>query len=414
MTRQRDYLEETLEKERNERKSSENEKNELKKECMRLKAAIENIEKDKLNDMEKTNDLIGKLSNASQKLDDAYSKISDLENQRALLNKEIKDKDFQMNEAVKNKDEMKKKYTKAKKTIRSHIEAQEKLAKENEGLIERLKRLSSEYSEELNQIKEIPPKQDIRIIELERELSEVNNRNKDQARIIDENEVEIESMTNTINELKKKLTEVVNENESLQEESRKEKTLCSKYQEDIKGLHKEFHSIKVGVKKQNETLISEKYKTEDLNQQQNRVINELQSEKESLTKKVKELENELRSTKDHLNQLKTINQDLENRNHKLICTISKCSSSHLYTPLKGSENEATPKNKLPPQNLVVNYTSPFGNSLENSKEYLNIEFEHRSAPRRMAKITEVDISGFEERLKKTITTLGTYKNINNC
>eukprot|EP00826_Nyctotherus_ovalis_P003095 TRINITY_DN10620_c0_g2_i1.p1 TRINITY_DN10620_c0_g2~~TRINITY_DN10620_c0_g2_i1.p1 ORF type:complete len:597 (-),score=149.81 TRINITY_DN10620_c0_g2_i1:248-2038(-) len=367
LTRQRDFIEETLEKERNDKRNLENKNSELKAEIMNLKSCIERIEKEKMEGVNSTNEVIDRLNTVSHKLEEAYSNIAELEKDTEFLKKTLQDKDEQLDEARKMQEQVKKKYAKAKKTIQAHIEVQEKLVKENDGLMQKLEAQQMEYNAELNQFKEISPKQTGKIEKLRSQLIESNTIKEHQAKLIEENEIKIASLTNIATELQEKAQSDESEKASLQNELAKQRSLCSKYQEELKELDKQFRQVKKGVKK---TLTTEKSKTEDLQQQHKETLFTLQSENSRLQKRVEHLENELQYSNDQIVQLNTIKQDLENRNHKLIYSLSHCTKDYEKTHSQQAENFAL-LSKSPPKNLIVSPISSkavpaFGTCLTNS------------------------------------------------
>lgn len=369
LTRQRDYLEEVLDKERNEKKSVENKNTELRAEITTLKTYIERIEKEKIDSMNNTNELIDKLNTTNHKLEETYTKLTQTETTNNQLLKSIEETNAQLNESNKNYEQLKKKYTKAKKTINAHMEAQEKLVKENEVLIQKLKTQQEEYSDELNRFKEISPEQDVKIEELQNQLVELDTIKQHQAKLIEEGEAKIAALTNVATELQERVQINEGEKEELQAELTKQKSLCNKYQEDLRELDKEFKQVKKGVKK---TIITEKTKTEDMQQQHKEIIYNLQTENDKLMKRIEHLENEVKNSNDQVLQLNTIKQDLESRNQKLIYSLSHCTRTHERTLSQQTENlnSTLLNDRSPPKNLIVAVSSKplpeFGSCLTNS------------------------------------------------
>ena len=369
LTRQRDYLEETLDKERNEKKSVENKNSELRSEIATLKNCIERIEKEKIESMNNTNELIDKLNTTTHKLDEAYKKIAEIEKHNEALLKSIEDKEMVVSEVNKFHDNTKKKYTKAKKTIHAHIEAQEKLVKENDVLMQKLKAQKEKYEVELNRHKEVSPKKNIKIEELQSQLIESNTIKEHQAKLIEENEMKIASLTNMVQGLQDRVHNIESEKADLQNELLKQKSLTSKYEEDLKELDKEFRQVKKAIKK---TIITEKSKTEDIQQQYKETIQALQTENDKLTKQMQHLQTELRNSQDQILHLNNIKLDLESRNHKLIYSLTHCTKDRERTRSQQIENFTLINGKSPPRNLIVSAISSkpeveFDTCITNSK-----------------------------------------------
>eukprot|EP01022_Parablepharisma_sp_SALTPOND_P018982 TRINITY_DN3178_c0_g1_i1.p1 TRINITY_DN3178_c0_g1~~TRINITY_DN3178_c0_g1_i1.p1 ORF type:complete len:827 (-),score=129.89 TRINITY_DN3178_c0_g1_i1:9584-12064(-) len=391
LTRQRDYLEESLEKERKEKKRLEDANASLKGEVAKLKNYVEQIEGQKAKEVADATMMLGNLTAAKQRLDEMEYKIAELENNNELLSKILKEKETQLGESNRNKEDLTKKYNVAKKKLRAHVDIQEKLAKENENLLQKIKKAELEYEAELDQIKEVNSKQAEKISELESQLQEVTNASQKHFEKLKEFDLEAGDLRGAVEELQERLENAEGEKEALQEELGKQKALSSQYENDLRFLEKEFEVLKEDIEKQNDSikseLIAEKCKSEDLaytNQQQSAKIAELQVEKETLAQKLLQLEDELKDSLNKLNQFKKLNEELEERNYKLMDTLhqdvakrSKQYKGKTLAALAQSEahkllnqmrdpatfrNEGDPRFKAgsPPQSLVVEATDDAG------------------------------------------------------
>jgi len=328
LTKQRDYLEETLEKERKEKKKLEDTNAALRNDIQRLKNQIEQIENIKQKESSDANLMLTNLATAKQRLDEMEAKILELENNNELLTKLVKEKDTQLGESNRGKEELQKKYESAKKKLRAHIESQGKLAKENDNLMIKMKKGELEHGTELEQLKETNGKQAEKIIELENQLNESKI---DYQKISDKNkeyENDAINFRENIDELQSRILIFEKEKEDLTEELTKQKNLATQYENDLKFLEKEFDVIKNEIEQQNDSIKSElsneKCKNEDLayiNQQQIAKITELENEKNLLGTKITQLEEEIKDLTNKLTQFKKLNEELEERNYKLMDTL---------------------------------------------------------------------------------------------
>ena len=266
LTRQREYLENVLEKEANKRKQIENNCSELNNQIIILKKEIVQLEDQKAEDAA---EMLENLTLARNKIEDMAKKITELKNLNEKLNKELNIKESQLNEANLTKDDIKNKYIDVKKKLKEYIDTQTKLVKENENLIQKI--LHKEQIESNNKIEKFTN-------------DSVNKMN-----------AEIRILKNTIEELNEKCKAFKKEKELLRSKYEDKKIELIQCKSDIKSLQQELEIAKKESEAIKYNLSNEETNTEDLTffkHQKNDEVIAIENENESLMKKMAQLEDQ--------------------------------------------------------------------------------------------------------------------------
>lgn len=317
-----------MEKEKKERKKAEETISALKIENNKLKGYADQIEVHKAKEITDAKMMLNDFTLTKKQLEAAQPQIEDLQNNNALLTQMLKEKEIKLGEMHRSQGEIQKKYFAAKNKLRGHVEIEGKLAKENENLLEKIKKIENERGTELQESKEINEQLLSKINEYESQIKELKTSKQKQDEKIKEFEFGTEDFKKNTDELNEQLQKYEQENSQLKDELTKQKNLGVQYEGDLAFLEKEFETLKKDIQFQNEEikaeLAAEKSKTEDLqyqNKQQEVKIQEFQSEKDSMAQKIIKLEEEVKNSVVKLNEFKKLNEELEERNYKLMDTL---------------------------------------------------------------------------------------------
>ena len=402
LTRQREYLEEVVEKERKERAQLEDANARLKSDLIKLNSLVEELK------LEKTDMIIaqGSLKADKQKSEEMSYKVMELESTNELLNKLIREKDNALNKLNDEKINIEKKFNESKAILNAHVDTQERVVKENEELVYKMQQMELKHIIEKESLEKSFTEQSAKINNLKSQLHNSNS-------LIVEKDNEINKLKNTIERMNEECKETERESNSIREKYYQQTALCNKYQSVIQSIADEFTQIKKHISHESDSikvqLMTERKRTEtatQLTQQQSSKIEELQKEKSELKQRVTELELKLKTLNERLIQFKKLNEDLEVRNHELMQTVqqnvndrSKYYKEKTLSALTHSEahkilnHVRLSPHILPESSSFTRHTS--GNPLKYSIELRTSKQEKESS-------FEERISGFEQKLKDII------------
>eukprot|EP01022_Parablepharisma_sp_SALTPOND_P031032 TRINITY_DN781_c0_g1_i1.p1 TRINITY_DN781_c0_g1~~TRINITY_DN781_c0_g1_i1.p1 ORF type:complete len:860 (+),score=139.28 TRINITY_DN781_c0_g1_i1:5957-8536(+) len=374
LTKQRDYLEEALDKERKERKRVEDELLKVKADNAKLKNYAEEIESQKQRGESEVDNLINACSGQKARIGELEQKVLELENANLLLENLGKEKDAKIAEFMKTKDTLKKKYAHIKGQVKAHIETENKLEKENYNLIKKLKENGTEVQEFQSKNEALIEQ----VQSLERQLKETMEQKEKLENKLQEWGIEFAESNATTIQLQEKVEVLERGKTEAEAELIKQKEIAEQYENDLIYLQGEFEELKKEINATNnqakEELRITKNKLEKVNDDnkvlQNKV-QEMANTNEKLAEKVKALELKFDEASGEVTYLKKANADLSQRNAKLMealhqdlsGSIQKTPGRAIISPGKSSvdENEQfsfreiKPARPLvsPPQNLVV-------------------------------------------------------------
>lgn len=403
LTKQRDYLEECLEKERKDKKKADEVICSLKAENTKLRNYADQVEAQKAKEINDAKTILNDFTLTKKRLEAAQPKIEELENNNILLSQIVKDKDAKLGELHRSLDEIQKKYSAAKAKLKGHSDIEKKLAKENENLLDKIKKIENEKATELLEQKEVNEQLLSKINEYETQLKEVKSSKQKQDERVKEFEIGSEEYKKTVDQLHEHIEQLEKEKEQALNDFTKQKNLSMQYEGDLNYLEKEFDTIKKTIQSQNEEIkaevTAEKIKTEELqyqNKQQEVKIQELQFEKDTMAQKIIKLEQDLKESATKLVEFKRLNEDLEDRNYKLMDSLhqdvnnrAKQYKGKTLAALAQSEahkvliemkeptfsfregDKPVVKGSSPPQNLVVESTddiTQFDSIVKSSKQ----------------------------------------------
>lgn len=388
LTKQRDYLEESLEKERKERKQIEEELQKMKSEFTKLKAHSDQVEAEKNKEKSDLDNLLSTYTLNKNRIEELEPKVLEMENENRMLDIKLKEKESAILEMQKEKEDLNKKYTTVKNRLKGHNETETKLAKENENMMKKLKSLEQTTETELNELRAENSTLSQKIDSLESQNSGLIQEKLKLSEKLIESEKNLKDAQNLLTENTQKYEK---EKSILQADLQKNSEIANMSQESLNILQHELESIK------SEILQSETKSKQDLENAEKKLA-EIQEENKTLkskndelnllkmkgNEKINELDTELKETIGKLAQLKKINEELEERNYKLMDALHQDVSNRtkqykgrtlvtqvqanikenptLTMESKGSEGKnqfsfREPSNKIkgvsPPQNLVV-------------------------------------------------------------
>eukprot|EP01022_Parablepharisma_sp_SALTPOND_P035408 TRINITY_DN951_c0_g1_i1.p1 TRINITY_DN951_c0_g1~~TRINITY_DN951_c0_g1_i1.p1 ORF type:complete len:825 (-),score=136.29 TRINITY_DN951_c0_g1_i1:11066-13540(-) len=398
LAKQRDYLEEALEKERKERKRSEDEANKFKAEYNRLKMYTEQIETQKEREKTELENLLNTYALHKGRMEELEPRIVELENANELLNKMLKEKEEEIGEVMREKEEVTKKYANAKAKLKAHIETQSKLAKENDNIMKKLRILELSSGSELQELRSVNEALTEKIEGLESQLKELSLYKQKTADKLQEYDQKLNESQENVMIQNDAIQKLEKEKAVLQNEFAKQKEAAGLSQDSLCVLQKELEAIKVEITAaesvSRQDLDKAQKKIEDLTEENLQLKSrneELTSSKAKVEDKAAELEAEVKAVNAKLIQSKKMNEELEERNYKLmdalhqdvtnrtkqykgrtLATLAQCEiKENIVTTIseaKGSEKakETDSKNQFsfrepfskgkgvsPPQNLVV-------------------------------------------------------------
>jgi predicted nucleic acid-binding Zn-ribbon protein len=241
-----------------------------------------------------------------------------------MLQKTVQEKEAKLEEVLRVKEGLKKKYLSMKKKTQEHIETEGKLAKENDNLIQKLKKIECDSGNELSIVKETKEQLNVKNQELETQLKEFGS--------VKQN---LSDLSAELNDCKKKLSEqqemignLESEKSNLTQELNQEREMALQYQRNLSDLQNEFSSIKSdlssnSMQNKNE-LQSTKAKLIELNKEfanLNKIIQDYKDQEDKFIEKLKQNEIDLKEKDEKLAAEKRLCQELEEKNSKLMEAI---------------------------------------------------------------------------------------------
>lgn len=220
LTRQRDYLEDTLKRETKEKNRFMLSNVSLKEQ---LNKAMEEINKK----TEEKNELQKNLATSNQKLEEVSGRIGELRESNDLLNKMVKDKEQKLFDLNNSNEKLNKKYAIIKNKLKAYIDIEKKLNKENETLLSKLKAI---------------------------EGNTIDNQRIDSSCICKSNDCELIKLKDLVNKLNKKCEFIEEERESLQVKYEDQKAVSLQYKNKLLNLEKNFKTVKETIKSCNESM----------------------------------------------------------------------------------------------------------------------------------------------------------------
>jgi len=461
LTKQRDYLEETLDKERKERKRIDEELLKLKSEFMKLKSYAEESEAEKIKEKEELDNMINLCTELKNKLTEYEQKISDLEKENEIIKNTNTEKNKKLEEFSKTKDMLKKKYSTLKHKIKEHIETEAKLEKENNNLIQKLKEIGQENISEIQEMRMKNENLEKQISALNSQLKDLSEKSEKQDENIKNYETQIAELSAKIGEQQEKINQNNKEKENLQNELAEQRNLAQNYENNLKTINGEFENLKSEITQNNDQASDElkisKEKLNKMNEENKNLstkVQEINATNEKLCEKVKELENILLDKSSELGHFRKLNEELAQRNSKLmealhqnIAGTGSASKQHSRIVSPGNSDTTSENEKekeqfsfrdvkimnsrgiiSPPQNLMVNSVddpaeienikimSPGQNMQNNAKKgVLQKSMQNGVSPNKMNSVKKCMNSGkkevgglggklmeFEQKLKNTL------------
>ena len=280
LNKQRDYLESALDKERQERKSLEAEMYKYRVESNNIKTCYERLQ---LQMEQEKADHKNELIANKKACEELKIKLNETGKENITLKKALEQSEVAMAELSKEKEKIKKKYFHAKTMLKAHIETEDKLTKENESIIQKLR--DSNYksfdndtfglnAKELDSYKENYERKVKEIQETMEKLKEENAMLKGKV------ERSFTPLDSPIDKSKKRIEELVLENNSLKEKY--EELISVKKALEVKMEELEAELVEVRAK----LMQSEEIK-EQLEERNTKLIKALNQDINSRAKKYK-------------------------------------------------------------------------------------------------------------------------------
>ncbi len=325
LTKQRDYLEEALDKERKERKHVEEEIVRLKAEYSKLKSYSEQIETQKAKEKSDLDTLLNTYSMHKGRIEELEPRLAELEAANQMLQQLVKERDGKLADASRTKEEVKRKYANMKGKLKAHVETESKLAKENDNIMQKLKTLEASSGTETQELKAMNARLNERVGELEGQTKELAAGKAKLGEKLKEAEDSAAEARTAVAAAQERTDELENEKRELQVQLQQQTETANKYQEDLVGLQKGLEGIKSEVANSGEQtkkeLEASKVKVEELTSslhQASAKAVELESVQSKSAEKVVQLEEELKDLVSKLSQSRKMNEELEERNYKLM------------------------------------------------------------------------------------------------